>query len=132
MTDHLLKLDFLEWTEATSSGLHVQSSFTVVPQTVITYAVGERGELFVGNVLEDVSATTIAGITDDGHQRLDFGYARDDASHCYEATQIVSSDITNSEWWIRAERTEEQLADTDNERKQEAVERFLTIFLKEI
>jgi hypothetical protein len=56
---HFLEFNFLEWSEFTRPGLHMQSIPSSVLLTIFSSAVVDRSELFVDDFMVDLGATAV-------------------------------------------------------------------------
>lgn len=110
LVGHFLDFDFLERPESTGSSLHMQLALGLVPDTDVGGTNSERGEMFLGNLLEDFVTTRVTGIGVDDEEGFNFRNTGDDTSHGDELAEMGTSNSSNSKDVIRSKRPEVYIA----------------------
>lgn len=110
LVGHFLDFDLLEGPESTSSSLHVQLTVGLIPDTDLRGANSERGEMFLGDLLEDFVTTRVTGVGVDDEEGLDFRNTGNDTSHGDELAEMGTSNCSNSKDVVRSKRAEVYIA----------------------
>lgn len=80
----------------------MQLALGLVPDTDVGGTNSERGEMFLGNLLEDFVTTGVTGIGVDDEEGFNFRNTGDDTSHGDELAKMSTSNCSNSKDVIRS------------------------------
>lgn len=110
LVGHFLDFDLLEGPESTSSSLHVQLALGLVPDTDVRGTNSERGEMFLGDFLEDLITTRVTGVGVDYEEGLDFRNTGNDTSHGDKLAEMGTSNCSNGKDVVRSKWAEVYIA----------------------